>query len=274
MRFWNVKTGKIIRTVEKTDADRSLHSYPDNQLLIRARKPKSGNRFEFLIESLTSSPDKEVVTATVVDEKTPVVAGLSADDSRLAVTTFGKPRVLVFDTQSGRQLREVLIPGEIAELEPRYHFNSVALSRSGRYLLYYDRVYDLDAKSPNTVWQAPEHSVAFYKAGFLGDERHVVMRLGARYELWDWQENKKRLSIFLLPQEQWMVFNHETHNWNGSNFAFRHVEFLYRAANDKEEWVVPFIYEKRTQWENEPAQAGLADLRNRPVKSVSAKPSP
>ena len=188
-------------------------------------------------------------------------SGVSADDSRMVAQLLGSTaRVIVCDTADGKQVTNFTIPKEISEIFPNQTITWTQLSHSGRYLLVYDRVYDLDAKTPKLIWQAHEHSTVNYKSALLGDERHVVMRVSDRYEVWDWRKNEKRMTIFLLPQKQWMLFNHETRCWNGSNFAFRHVEFLFRDADGNEEWVVPFVYESRTGWENAPKKAGLSDL--------------
>ena len=175
----------------------------------------------------------------------------------------GPQRVIVWNTADGEQVASFETPSDIPTLDAA-RSSQLQLSRSGQFLLVYDRIYDIDARSINTVWKAQDHSTVYFGSGLLGDEQHIVMRLGDRYEVWDWRKNEKRMTIFLLPQKQWMVFNHETDCWNGSNFAFRHVEFLFRDANGKEEWVVPPIYEHRTGWENDPSKAGLSDLARRP----------
>ena len=79
----------------------------------------------------------------------------------------------------------------------------------------------------------------------------------ATYQIWDWRDNKKRATIFLLPSEGWAFVNHETGHWNGSPLAFEYLRFLHKDKAGKTKWIKPFEYQKQTGWKNDSSKAGL-----------------
>ena len=265
LRIWNAQTGKVVRTITpKPEAGPNVFFLDSDNGLWRVRWQLTNDEkdTEYQLESIGAESSTAPVTLRMTQTTNVFVGGFSTDDSRIAIASRETPsRAFVFGTADGKKVAEILVP------EDRTHlFNSdriLQLSRSGRYLLLYDQVYDLSAKSPEVKWECPTHSAGYFEARLLGDERHIVVRLVDRYEVWDWQSDSKKVTIFLLPEKQWFVFNHETRCWNNSKFAHRYVEFLHRDKSGIEEWVVPHVYEYRAEWDNDPTKAGLSDLSKR-----------
>lgn len=269
-RIWDVETGKVLRTITTTLEENEIEKDADfdNRLWRTRRRIVNDEKdTEFLLELIDEKSTTAPVSLLMTSTTSVSLAGFSRDGTRVVTATVRAPfRVFVFHTADGKMIAEFPVPQEILPIYNSSSFRSNQLSRTGRYLLMYDSVYDLNAKPPTVFWKCPEHSFGHFATRLLGDERHIVVRLVDRYEVWDWQKNEKRITIFLLPEKQWFVFNHETHCWNNSQYANRYVDFLHRDAAGKKEWVVPNLYEYRAEWENDPSKAGLGDTAKRPAE--------
>jgi hypothetical protein len=219
--------------------------------MIRWNATNDGDDTEVMLESIGA----QSTSAPVLLHTPGTFRGMSRDNTHVVTQRSDPYRALLWNTASGEKIAEIPVPEN--KLPLYLSDKNIELSRTGQYLLLYDQVYDWNAKSPTLQWECPTHSPGYFNAGVPGDERHIVVRRGDRYEVWDWREKQKRMTIYLLPEEKWLMFNHETHCWNNSPGAYPFMELLHRDAKDSKEWITPYRYISRAKWENDHTNAGL-----------------
>ena len=187
-------------------------------------------------------------------------SGISADGHYLAAAGMDPRKTVVFDLNSGERLAEletgiVCIP------------NVYSFSPDGELLLTTRQMWDW--RSRKKLWECPErdHAFGYYGVNYRGaamfdDGRHVVIAQDGQYQIWDWREDKKRATLFLMPGGDAYVFcNHETGHYTDPDVTRRYLQFASVNDDDERVWLSAYEYEKQTGWENDPSQAGLKIAR-------------
>ena len=203
-------------------------------------------------------------------------AAVSSDGQRIAVivardkTSFdGQPlrnEVNIWDATSGKLLQTFAIPDRLARRldrrgYPNYRPREILeFSRTGRYLLIHDTIWDTHTKSPKVIWRhpAPGPSLRYFWADMFDDNRHIAVRVLNEFQIWDWRTNRKRMTITVLPDKQWFVWNHETNCYRGSPAAGDYIRFAGTEKPKSFDWVSPRQYAKLTGWKNDEMKAGLS----------------
>jgi hypothetical protein len=95
---------------------------------------------------------------------------------------------------------------------------------------------------------------------WFDDEEHVAIAMDATVSIWNWRKNRKRATIFLMPDDNWAFVNHETQHWKGSQGADRYLRYVYHDSVRGTVALTSAYYRRETGWKNDPAKAGL-DLK-------------
>ncbi len=172
--------------------------------------------------------------------------------------------VTIWDTSNGRRVGVLS-----TELKGNFDCFDPEFSSSGRYLLVTRQIWDLETTPPQLVWKAePDHAVGptgyapIHRWGALfSDERHVVVAQDAQFQVWDWRENQKLATLFLVV-DGWAWVNHVTHHWSGSPKAAQYLRTDFTHESGRKAEVSISGYEQATGWKNDPKKAGL-DLGKR-----------
>lgn len=188
-----------------------------------------------------------------------VVTGLSDDGRWLCSTNskYGFADVFVLYGTSDGKTRAVIETGlgsfRCYEALGRF-------SPTGNYLLAVRQVWDI-SDEPQRLWECPEQTNSvldgYLNCAWFPDEEHVLICQDAQYQVWNWRNNEKLLTLFMLPGTRWAAANHQTGHWTGTPLAYRDLRCLLKTAGGKAEWLTPREYEQRTGFERDPSRVGL-----------------
>jgi WD40 repeat protein len=280
VRIWDGSDGKIKQTVDISSQDSTVqcgiaYNHKSSALAV-AYSPTNGPAPSMIRvwRGEMSAPSSEFPTAFPNGAVTIAIR----DDGNVIATAndHGFNPFFLWDAWSGKLLSTF-------EASPDGMSGSIAVefSPSGRYLLISRQVWEVsNPASPTEFWTCPEDDHAFgdhiyYRWGkFLPDERHVIVGHDAEFQIWDILEKDKikakKLTIYLLPDSQWVMFNHRTHHWSASSLA---GQFMQLRLNDSETgismWLTPIKYQDRTGFKPDATKAGLDFLQVEFQKSVN-----
>jgi len=275
LRIWDGETGRIVRTVEYGPRVRVITAgivhTPDMSVLAIGYQgmPEQGPQTPSGMIRLWRSD----MTSPAVEFPAPPMHGgckfAISDDGKLMATTndlgYGVDPIHLFDPETGKLLSTFKTGLEYPA--PVY----LEFSPTGRYLLVTRHIWDVsDLAVPHEVWTCPEDDHAFgvglgFRWGaFLPDDRHVLIGQDAQLQVWDFLSKEKdktkakKLSIHLLPDNQWVMINHTTRHWTSSLLA---GQFLRLPFSDPKtgttEWLSPVKYQDRTGFIPDPKKVGL-----------------
>lgn len=272
-RFWDASTGAICRRIDGSDFDGSIAGVASADGGIVARVSRSNRRMLRLFRMPEGQPPLKAAELPYEVQRVAI-----SPDGRLlapsAVEGAGNDTIVLWNTSDGR--KRAPIPTELPNMvDPHI----AQFSSSGRYLLVTRRLWDLTAEPPKSIWECPEqdHAVGMYRsflnrAGALfPDERHVLIVQDAQFQIWDWRENKKLATLFLLPGDEAVFVNHLTGHFSETASAYQYLRTDFDRGDGRPPVEVTIReYEKATGWKNDPAQAGL-DLEKR-NRELAEKP--
>lgn len=271
IREWDTATGKLLKTSKYESKDvtsydglvQTVVANPHgNNLAIGRLKNVSNYEIE-LSRSKLSKPLRFSVAIRQLASQSHfshfgLRLALSANDRRLAAVNIIPETAIVWDAQSGKRIASVRLPAATEKMYVNDLSCPFQLSSSGRYLLLHDAVWDVDASPPRVVWKVDQvYAWHYFFAALSGDERHIVVRVRDQIQIWDWRANKKRATIFLLPDTQWLCWNHETGHYSYSQLGRIDVRFAAKNNPEPNEWFDYRKYAEKTGWKNDPSKAGL-----------------
>lgn len=185
-------------------------------------------------------------------------ACMSPDEKLLALEiAHSAGKAVLFDLD--RQIQAGTInAGAIAPVE-------LDFSRSSRLLLVTREVWDVSKLPPTKLWECPDpdHGAmnlnhASWRSGVLfDDDRHVALMQDSQMLIFDWRKNEKLATLYLLPDSEWLFFNHRTGHYNSSPLAFKYMQCRREKPDGHSEWLSLSRFEKVSGWKNDPAKAGV-----------------
>jgi len=262
IRLWDADTGIVRRTI---DFATSLHGWPG---VSGDGKTLAMNKYTdttiWVWQTSSDEPALEIQHVTSTDGIHPAI---SPDGSRIAAShSLGhKDAVVVYRADDGQAI--VSFPTGLNSL---FDPGVVQFSSSGRYLLVTRKIWDSTITPPKLLWECPEkdHAVGGYNGNFRSgelfpDERHVLIAQDAQLQIWDWRENVKLATLFLLPGDEAVFVNHLTGHFSGSPSAFQYLRTDYDRGDGRAPVEVTIReYEQATGWKNDASKAGI-DLEKR-----------
>jgi hypothetical protein len=201
---WNTRTGARVASFAIEDGlRRNPFSSPTVNILLRWTGVGNTDQLGLRVWRFTDRDKPEVRDIYVELQGHSLI---SPDGSRIAVEAgSGRWSKLIFhSTTDGQRLCELTLPKAISrQLSIRA---IVEISTTGKYLILMNEIWNIDSSPPQRVWQADRRprSAWSFSSTFLGDERHVVIRQEYEIEVWDFLKNKKRQTIYELPDNEWL----------------------------------------------------------------------
>ena len=76
------------------------------------------------------------------------------------------------------------------------------------------------------------------------DGEHILIAQDGKFLIYNWRDNQLLMTIYLLPESEWAMMNHQTGCWKGSGLAFQYLECRDKQKNGKNPWLTVREYEK------------------------------
>ncbi|MFQ5731213.1 MAG: WD40 repeat domain-containing serine/threonine-protein kinase [Planctomycetaceae bacterium] len=267
IRIWDAKTGGIVAShsvpVDSVDWIRPqwLTAADDGGSVVALGTTGNRNRVHVMRQESTKT-----ATTDIANAYNDARLAINGDGTRLSQFHYEGNRIRVRTWDLGT--RKEMWSQITNDRSWRYHVTG-DYSPSGKYLLVVREI--LDAESGKPLWRFPEpdhwshgySQIADHFGDIFPDDRHVLITVDAQFQIWDFRDNKKKATIFLLPDRESLLFNHETGHWNATPAALQYVR-LRHDIGKKAFWLSAGKHAESSGWKNDPTKAGLGFLQSPP----------
>lgn len=165
IRFWNLKTGKLMRVWPDPDGVQSLAFHPNKQTLISSSISINGAKSSTKVWNLS--------TGKVIYTFSGEFIGISSDGQRLIVRTgYNYDKFTVWELKTGKELRTVTLDSS------NVYVNDVAVSPDGRTLVRANRrgvdIWSLETGNFLGFIEGKNKSDSFYRVAINPDGKSFV----------------------------------------------------------------------------------------------------
>jgi len=141
---------------------------------------------------------------------------------------------------------------------PLRSWGPLSLSPSGRYVALSTTVFDTETGSVAWTCEETSRSRGLFGAEYACflDEEHVLVNVDASYQVWNWRENRRDLNLLLMYKDDWAIVDAQG-NFKASDLGESRLQLRHVDDQNRETWLTPAEYARRTGWKNVPSKVGF-----------------